>query len=179
MAKTPQKAIFLDRDGTLIEEVDFLSRVEDLRLFPFTKQALELLKENGFQLFVITNQSGIGRGLYGETEMHEIHDRMQIELGGMIDAFYFCPHLPDAGCECRKPKLKMINEARDSFGVDIPNSWVVGDKLLDVQTARAAGMSAVMVRTGYGKVHESLLEFKPELIEDNLLAAAIAITSRK
>lgn len=178
MDKNPQKAIFLDRDGTLIEEVDFLSRVEHLRVFPYTKQALELLKGDGFRLFVITNQSGIGRGLYRENEMHAIHEQIQIELDDMIDAFYFCPHLPDAGCECRKPKLKMINEARASFGVDILNSWVIGDKLLDVETARAAGMNAAMVRTGYGKTHEALLKFEPELIEDDLLAAAIAITSR-
>ena len=179
MDRESQKAVFLDRDGTLIEEVDFLSRVEDLRLFPYTKQALELLKKNGFQLFVITNQSGIGRGLYSEMDMNAIHEQMQIELDGMIDAFYFCPHLPDDGCDCRKPKLKMINEAQNSFGVDISNSWVIGDKLLDAETARAAGMNAAMVRTGYGKAHEALLEFEPELIEDDLLAAAIAITNRK
>ena len=178
MDKNPQKAIFLDRDGTLIEEVDFLSRVEHLRVFPYTKQALELLKAGGFRLFVITNQSGIGRGLYGEEDMHAIHEQIQVELDFMIDAFYFCPHLPDAGCDCRKPKLKMINDARDSFGIDLENSWVIGDKLLDVETARAAGMNAAMVRTGYGKAHEASLEFQPELMEDDLLAAAIAITSR-
>ena len=179
MNREPQKAVFLDRDGTLIEEVDFLSRVEDLRVFPYTKRALELLKASGFQLFVITNQSGIARGYYSEGAMHSIHEQMQVELGGLIDAFYFCPHLPDAGCECRKPKLKMIDDARSSFGVDLPNSWLIGDKLLDVETARAAGMSAAMVRTGYGKSHEALLEFEPELIVDDLLAAVIAITTHK
>lgn len=178
MDKTPQKAVFLDRDGTLIEEVDFLSRLEDLRVFPYTKRALELLKSNGFLLFVITNQSGIGRGIYEVNAMHAIHRQIQTELDGMIDAFYFCPHLPDAGCECRKPKLKMINEARDTFPIALEGSWVIGDKLLDVETARAAGMNAAMVRTGYGKAHELLLEFEPELIEDDLLSAAIAITRR-
>lgn len=174
-----EKAVFLDRDGTLIEEVDFLSRVEDLRVFPFTKQALELLRSNGFRLFVITNQSGIARGFYTEDAMHAIHREIQNEVGGLIDAFFFCPHLPDAGCECRKPKLGMIDSVRELFPVDRASSWVIGDKLLDVETARVAGMNAAMVRTGYGKAHEALLDFKPAVIADDLLQAAISIVDRK
>ena len=88
MSKRP--AVFLDRDGTLIEEVNFLSRVEDLRLFPFTKEAVRSLKEKGFLLIVVTNQSGIARGKYAESDMHTIHETIQKELSGAIDAFYFC-----------------------------------------------------------------------------------------
>ena len=96
-----QPAVFLDRDGTLIEEVNYLSRVEDLRLFPFTANAVKLLKDAGFLIIVVTNQSGIGRGIYTEADMHAVHEAIQAELSGAIDAFYFCPHLPDAGCKCR------------------------------------------------------------------------------
>ena len=106
-----QPAVFVDRDGTLIEEVNFLSRVEDLRLFPFTADAVKLLKDNGFLVIVVTNQSGIGRGIYDEAAMHSIHEQIQIELSGAIDGFYFCPHLPCDGCKCRKPGLGMINSA--------------------------------------------------------------------
>jgi D-glycero-D-manno-heptose 1,7-bisphosphate phosphatase len=110
-----KKTIFLDRDGTLIEEVDFLSRVEDLKLFPFTRRAVELFRSNGFRLIVITNQSGIGRGLFDEEAMHSIHRQIQLELNDAIDAFYFCPHLPDAGCTCRKPRSGMIESATARF----------------------------------------------------------------
>src|SRR6185295_6796730 len=85
-----QPAVFLDRDGTLIEEVNYLSRVEDLRLFPFSADAVRLLKENGYLVIVVTNQSGIGRGIYTEADMHTIHEAIQAELSGAIDAFYFC-----------------------------------------------------------------------------------------
>src|SRR5918993_4362214 len=91
---TRQKAVFVDRDGTLIEEVNFLSRVEDLRVFPYTFEALRLLKDAGFVIVVVTNQSGIGRGIYDADAMKGIHSEMQTRLDGMIDAFYFCPHLP-------------------------------------------------------------------------------------
>src|SRR5687767_809335 len=144
------KTIFLDRDGTLIEEVNFLSRLDDLKLFPFTRQAVELLKSAGYRLIAITNQSGIARGLYSEEAMHAIHRQIQIELDHAIDAFYFCPHLPDGGCECRKPKLQMIRKADEESRVDFDASWVVGDKVLDVETGFNSGMNAALVRTGYG-----------------------------
>ena len=105
-------AVFVDRDGTLIEEVNFLSRVEDLRVFSFTRPAIKLLKDSGFLVIVLTNQSGIARDKYSEADMHAIHDQIQNELSGMIDAFYFCPHLPCDGGVCRKPNTGMIEAAR-------------------------------------------------------------------
>ncbi len=134
-----RKAIFIDRDGTLVEEVNYLSRVEDLRLFPFTVDAVRRLKAAGFLLIVVTNQSGIGRGIFEEGAMHEIHRAIQQQLSNAVDAFYFCPHLPCDGCRCRKPGLGMIERAMSDFSIDIENSWMIGDKKIDVETGINAG----------------------------------------
>lgn len=170
-------AIFLDRDGTLIEEVNFLSRVEDLRLFPYTAESVKLLKDNGYLVIVITNQSGIGRDIYTEADMHAIHSQIQIELDNSIDAFYFCPHLPDAGCKCRKPGLGMIESALGDFDIDIERSWMVGDKKIDVETGFVGDMSTVLVLTGYGQEHQVLLETLPTLISADLREAVKSIVS--
>ena len=167
----PRKAAFIDRDGTLIEEVNFLSDVSDLRVFPFTFEAVKLLKDAGFLVVVVTNQSGIGRGSYDEAAMNSIHDEMQIQLEGMIDAFYFCPHLPCDGCNCRKPNLGMIESAMQDFSIDMESSWMIGDKNIDVETGRKAGSRTAMVMTGYGRSHATQLESKPDVLAENLLDA--------
>lgn len=164
-------AVFIDRDGTLIEEVNFLARVEDLRIFPFTAKAVELLKSRGFLVIVVTNQSGIGRNIYDEAAMHAIHEQMQHELGNALDAFYFCPHLPCDGCECRKPGLGMIEAARRDFDIDMSKSWMIGDKKIDVETGFNGGMKTAMVRTGYGSVHVDQLDRSPDIIALDLLNA--------
>lgn len=161
----------MDRDGTLIEEVNFLARVEDLRFFSYTIESLRLLKENGYWIFVVTNQSGIARRIYDEAAMHSIHDAIQERCGNLIDGFYFCPHMPDAGCECRKPKLGMLKQAQDNFEIDMENSWIIGDKRLDIETGFAAGIKTVLVRTGYGENDEQKLERQPDIIADDLLTA--------
>lgn len=170
-----QPAIFLDRDGTLIEEVNYLSRVEDLRLFSFTAEAVKLFKDNGFLTIVVTNQSGIGRGIYDEASMHSIHAKIQVELSGAIDAFYFCPHLPCDGCNCRKPDIGMIESAIADFDIDMDGSWMIGDKNIDVQTGDAAGVRNALVLTGYGRQHKDSLERPPDLIADDLVDAARGI----
>jgi D-glycero-D-manno-heptose 1,7-bisphosphate phosphatase len=179
MADAKQKTIFLDRDGTLNEDVDFLSRVEELHVFPFTLPALRLLKDAGFQLVVITNQSGIGRGLYDEAALLEIHKEMQRQVEGLIDGFYFCPHLPDAGCDCRKPKLKMIRDAERDLPIDISRSWLIGDKDLDVLTGEAASMRTALVRTGYGKLFEGKFKRRATITADNVFEAAKMIVGER
>lgn len=164
-------AVFIDRDGTLIDEVNFLSRVEDLHVFPFTHKAISMLKEHGFLVIVVTNQSGIGRNIYDETAMHSIHEHIQNELGGLIDAFYFCPHLPCDGCECRKPSLGMINVARRDFEIDMTGSWMIGDKKIDVETGFNAEIRTAMVKTGYGTKHVNELGRSPDVVAMNLLEA--------
>lgn len=166
-----QKAVFLDRDGTLIEEVNFLHRVEDLRFFSYTQSAVEKLKKNGFLVIVVTNQSGIGRELFGEPAMHEIHDEIQKNLENKIDAFYFCPHLPDANCVCRKPNLGMIENAVKDFEIDFENSWMIGDKAIDVETGINAGIKTALVLTGYGRKAAENLEKNPTIIAENLFEA--------
>ncbi len=101
-----QKAVFIDRDGTLIEEVNFLSRLEDLRIFSYTNEAIRLLKENGFLVIVITNQSGIGRAIFTETAMQEIHTKIQTDLTETTRRFLFLPAFPTDGCDCRKPNRR-------------------------------------------------------------------------
>lgn len=161
-------AIFLDRDGTLIEEVNYLHRVEDLRLFPFTKRSVDALKDAGFRLIVVTNQSGIGRGIYTAAQMHAVHAAIQEQLGGAIDAFYFCPHLPCDGCKCRKPRNGMIEAAKADLEIDIERSWMIGDKGIDVETGVIAGTRTGFVLTGYGEQHLSSLRHIPTIVAPDL-----------
>jgi D-glycero-D-manno-heptose 1,7-bisphosphate phosphatase len=165
---TKRPAIFLDRDGTLIEEVNYLSRVDDLRLFPFSADAVKLLKNAGFLVVVVTNQSGIGCGIYTEADMHAIHEAIQKQLDDAIDAFYFCPHLPSDGCECRKPKTGMIDAAMRDLEINLEKSWIIGDKKIDVETGQSAGLRTALVLTGYGSQHKALLKQLPEFIADDL-----------
>ncbi len=172
-------AIFLDRDGTLIEEVNYLSRVEDLRLFPFTQNAVKAIKEAGYLLVIVTNQSGIGRGIFPESAMHAVHDAIQKELNGAIDAFYFCPHLPCDGCTCRKPNTGLIDAAVLDLDIDLEGSWMIGDKHVDVNAGRAAGVRTALVLTGYGQSHRDSLEHEPDITADNLLTVAEQILKQK
>jgi D-glycero-D-manno-heptose 1,7-bisphosphate phosphatase len=172
-------AIFVDRDGTLIEEVNFLSRVEDLHVYDFTPPAIGRLKELGYWVIVLTNQSGIGRGIYTESDMHSVHDAITERVGGLIDGFYFCPHLPDAGCICRKPMLGMVEAAQRDFEIDLKQSWMIGDKNLDVWIAENAGMRSAMVMTGYGPKHLPELEREPDIVAADFGAAVERILQRE
>lgn len=165
------KTVFIDRDGTLIEEVNFLARTEDLRFFPYTNEAVKLLKREGFLVIVVTNQSGIGRGFFTESAMHEIHEKIQEELTEKLDAFYFCPHLPTDGCRCRKPNPGMIEAACARFPIDLKNSWMIGDKSLDIELGFNAGVKTALVLTGYGQNHLAELTRQPDIIAENLLQA--------
>jgi D-glycero-D-manno-heptose 1,7-bisphosphate phosphatase len=169
--KTMTKTVFIDRDGTLIEEVNFLSRLEDLQFFDYTNDAIRLLKENGFLVVIVTNQSGVGRGIYTESAMHEIHGKIQTDLTEKIDAFYFCPHLPTDGCACRKPNLGMLEAAQRDFTIDLGNSWMIGDKAIDVETGFNAGIKTAMVLTGYGRKDIEKLNKKPDIVAETLLEA--------
>ena len=172
-------AVFVDRDGTLIQEVNHLSKVDDLLIFSSSFTAVNLLKTHGFRVIVVTNQSGIGRGFFDEWAMRRIHDEIQRQMDGAIDGFYFCPHLPDAGCRCRKPALGMIEDACDDFEIDMSGSWMIGDKIIDVETGHNAGMRSAMVLTGYGTEHRPLLKQQPEVQGHDLLDAVNKILELK
>ena len=153
-------AVFLDRDGTLIEERGYLERLEHLTIFPWTGDALRLLKRAGFATVVITNQSAIARGLIDEAFLNRVHQTIDARLassGGGIDRYYYCPHFPKGSveryrqtCNCRKPAPGMIEQACREMDIDPAQSVMVGDRWLDVACGRAAGTRAVLIRSGHG-----------------------------
>lgn len=174
-----QKAVFLDRDGTIIKEVNFLSTIEETELFSYTIEALKILKDAGYLFFITTNQSGIARGYFDANAVNAIHAKIQNELGAFdlhIESFHFCPHMPDAGCSCRKPNTGMIEQACENFEIDLENSWMVGDKILDIGMGFNAGTKTALVKTGYGDKHQHELEREPDVIAENLLEVAKAVT---
>lgn len=154
-------AVFLDRDGTMVHDVGYLSRIEDLRWFPWTIEAIRLLNRAGFLVCVITNQGGVGLGYYPEAFVHHVHDVMSAtlaEAGARVDGWFYCPHHPQArtaelreNCDCRKPKTGLIKQATSRFDIDLGASFVVGDKDKDIGLAVNAGARGILVRTGYGE----------------------------
>lgn len=155
-----RRAAFIDRDGVLNEERAFVHRVEDFAFVPGAVEALQGLKNAGYALVVITNQSGIARGLYPESDYHALtaHMRERLRAAGIeLDAVEYCPHLPDApvrryrlDCECRKPKPGMLRRAIEALDIDPGASFLVGDRLSDIEAGRAARIgSCFLVRTGY------------------------------
>jgi D-glycero-D-manno-heptose 1,7-bisphosphate phosphatase len=155
------RAVFLDRDGTINEEVGYLKHFDDLRLFPFTAKAVGMIREAGMKAVVVSNQSGVARGFFDEDFVTALHERINAILsqeGTGIDRFYFCPHHPTEGlgeyvrdCHCRKPKTGMLLQASKELDIDLSRSYMVGDTERDLETARNAGVTGVLVRTGYGK----------------------------
>ncbi len=144
-------AIFLDRDGTLMEEVHYCRDPALVRLFPRVNDSLRALQKAGFKNIIITNQSGIGRGKITLPEYHAVHSRL-LELIGpdLIAATYFCPDTPAVDSLRRKPAPGMLLEAARELSIDLARSWFVGDKAIDIQCGHAAGTRAVLVQTGYG-----------------------------
>jgi D-glycero-D-manno-heptose 1,7-bisphosphate phosphatase len=153
-------AVFLDRDGTLNEERGYLDRMELLTLFPWTADAVRLLNRAGFVTVVVTNQAAVARGLIDERFLHRVHGEVDARLArgdARIDRYYYCPHLADGPegpfrqrCGCRKPQPGMVEAAARDLDLDLSRSAMVGDRWLDVQCARAAGVRAVLVRSGHG-----------------------------
>jgi D-glycero-D-manno-heptose 1,7-bisphosphate phosphatase len=178
-------AVFLDRDGTIIEERGYLERLEQIRFFPWTGDALRLLKRAGYATVVITNQSAIAHGLIDEAFLSQVHHTMDARLassGGGIDRYYFCPHMPEARleryrqtCGCRKPAPGMIAQACRDMDLDPAQSIMVGDRWLDVECGRAAGTRAVLVRSGHGSSEAGAAPpdgVRADAILDNLMEAA-------
>jgi D-glycero-D-manno-heptose 1,7-bisphosphate phosphatase len=159
-----KKAVFLDRDGTLNVDVGYLHQLEDLELFPWTGDALRLLQRAGYALIVVTNQSGIARGMIkpGFVEICHAEMRRRLQSAGTdLDGLYYCQHHPGGSvpelsveCRCRKPAPGMVEEAVRDHGIDAARSWVIGDKWLDVQLGQAVGARSILVRTGWGAEQE-------------------------
>jgi D-glycero-D-manno-heptose 1,7-bisphosphate phosphatase len=170
-------AVFLDRDGTINEEAGYLDRIEKLRLLPGAAGAIRRINESGMKVVVVTNQSGIARGLFDEAFVARVHARLReilLSEGALIDAFYFCPHHPTEGrgaylktCDCRKPAPGMLLLAADELRIDPNRSYMVGDTLKDIEAGAGAGARGVLVRTGYGEESAASLA-RPETREDAL-----------
>jgi D-glycero-D-manno-heptose 1,7-bisphosphate phosphatase len=152
------RAVFLDRDGTLIEDKDYLHQPEEVVLFPGAVAALKKLQDAGFKLFLITNQSGVGRGYFTLADVEKVHAHLANELardGVKFEKIYIAPEAPEQPSRGRKPSPQFLFDARDEFGIDLSQSYMIGDKLIDLECGWNAGVKkSILVRTGYGKEME-------------------------
>ena len=169
------RAVFIDRDGTMAEDVNYCCCPEDLKLFLSTAKAIKLLNQNGLKVIVVTNQSGIARGYFTEEMLAKIHDKMESELakeGAHVDAIYYCPHHPDDGCNCRKPKPGLIFQAASAHHIELKHSFVIGDLQMDIDLSKAVGCRSILIGTSSSMDDEIA---KPDLVLPDLLKAAQAI----
>ena len=164
------KAVFFDRDGTLMEEVGYCSDPAQVKVFARVPEAIAELKRAGFLAIVVTNQSGIGRGLFTEAQYAAVQRELLRQIGaGRIDASYFCPDLPGSPSLRRKPAPGMLLEAAAEFGIDLAASFTIGDKASDIECGRRAHTRTILVRTGYGAATERDADFKaPDLIANDV-----------
>lgn len=178
-------AVFLDRDGTINEEVGYLDSIDKLNLFAYTAEAIRLINESGMKAVVITNQSGVAKGYFTEEFVRKVHARIQEmlrERGAFIDAFYYCPHHQTEGigvylqsCACRKPGVGMLIEASKELDIDLRRSYTVGDMLKDIQVARTVGAKGILVKTGYGinTIEKDLTSDSSEIYQPSYIAEDI------
>ena len=165
-------AVFLDRDGVLSEEKSYVCALQDLTVFPYTKECVEKIKEKGYLAIVITNQSGVARGLFWEKVLQEMNSYLIKEIG--VDAVYYCPHHPQGKiekyrkeCNCRKPRTGMIEQACKDFSIDMERSYIVGDRASDILLGQNAGITTVLVESGYG-TERLEQEVTPDYIKKDL-----------
>ncbi len=168
--------VFLDRDGTVIQEVAYLSDPGAVALIPGASRAIRLINHLGLQAVVVSNQSGVGRGYFPATVVEEVNKRLIVLLeqaGASLDGVYFCPHLPDEGCACRKPEPGMLRVAAEEFRIDLPSSYMAGDKADDVEAIHRVGGKGVLVLTGYGSGEQKDWAVDPpDFVAQDLLEAS-------
>jgi len=171
-------AVFLDRDGTICEEVGYLNHVNRFRMFPFAAEALRRLNDSGYAVIVVSNQSGVARGYFPESLVQQVNQVMVQQLseaGARVDALYYCPHASSDNCRCRKPKTGMLERAVRDHCIDLQRSFVVGDRHGDIQLARNTQARGILVRTGYGEGeiawHSAEWSVPPDFIADDLTEA--------
>jgi D-glycero-D-manno-heptose 1,7-bisphosphate phosphatase len=177
-AQTRRRAIFIDRDGTLNEEVGYIRDPAQFRMFDFAAEAVRLANEAGWLAIVVTNQAGVARGLFTEDLLMQIHQKMTEELtqaGARLDAIYYCPHHPEIGqppyrqvCDCRKPQPGLLKRAAEDFDLDLSKCVAVGDRYRDICAAQAAGARGVLVLTGYGQ--EEFEQEQGQIVADHIAA---------
>lgn len=175
-----RRAVFLDRDGTIVREVNYLSREEDMELLPGAAEALRRIGEAGYLRIVVTNQAGVARGYFDEATVVRLNEVLRERLralGADVESFAYCPHLPEitGPCDCRKPAPGMILCEARRLDVDLAASWMVGDKVLDVEAGKRAGCRTALVLTGYGPEEAKVLDAageEPDLVAEDLAAFA-------
>ena len=173
MTDAPSPAVFFDRDGTIMKDCDYCSDPKDVKIFPGVPEALRRLKSRGFKLIIITNQSGIGRGLMTVEQYRALEREVVRQLGGdLIDATYFCPDVPGQHSSCRKPAPGMILQAKQEHGIDLPRSFFIGDKEIDVECGRNAGVRTIRVQTGFQR---DTTGSRADWVAEDLPAAAAII----
>lgn len=189
MSANMNRAVFLDRDGVLIEDTDYADSFDKIRIFDFAYDAVRKLNESGFIVIVVSNQSGVARGYFPLSFVIQTHEMLKqrfIIHHAIIDEFYFCPHHPEGTieefsieCECRKPKPGMILRAKRDFNIDLSHSYLIGDKKSDLETAVPLGITPMLVRTGYGlESHRQAHDFIHQhhiQVTDNLKTAVASI----
>lgn len=182
-------AVFIDRDGTISEEVGYVNHPSRFRVFPYSAEAIRILNENGWLAIVITNQAGVARGYFSEDVIIRIHDQLKLDLqngSAQLDAIYYCAHHPSVGeppyrvdCDCRKPKTGLIELAARDFEIDMTASWMAGDRYSDVELARNAGLRSAFLLSGYGRgeweYQSQSWKHQPDLVCENLLEAVRSI----
>ncbi len=185
MNNSKNKAIFLDRDGVIIEEKNYIHKIEDVAVIPQSTEALKVLQDYGFLLIVVTNQSGVGRGYFPIEDVHKVNDYVQDifkKYGVCFKKFYIAPEAPDQPSRGRKPSPAFLFDARDEFNIDISESYIIGDKLADLECGWNAGVrKSILVRTGYGKKteRENQDKLKHSIVVDDIFEAAKWILNNK
>jgi D-glycero-D-manno-heptose 1,7-bisphosphate phosphatase len=188
-----RRAIIMDRDGTVCDEVGYVNHVDRVRLLPRSAAAIRAANEAGFQTVVATNQAGVARGYFAEALVEEVHDRVRELLaaeGARLDGIYYCPHHPEVGepayrkvCTCRKPLSGMLERARDEMGIDLAASYMIGDTVKDIEAGRRAGAKSVLVLTGYGRgelqYQSHAWKVKPDHVAEDLLDAVAWVLERE
>jgi D-glycero-D-manno-heptose 1,7-bisphosphate phosphatase len=184
-----RRAVFIDRDGTISEEVGYVNHPSRYRVFPYSAEAVRLLNDANYLAVLVTNQAGVARGYFAEEMIGMVHDILTEELArgaARLDAIYYCPHHPSVGevpyrldCDCRKPRPGLIRRAVQEFDIDAAQSWMIGDRYGDIELARNAGVRSAFVLSGYGRgewEHQcQSWKFEPDIIADDLLAAVKTI----
>jgi D-glycero-D-manno-heptose 1,7-bisphosphate phosphatase len=181
------RAVFVDRDGTLIEEENYLGDPDKARLTPGAAGALKALRAAGFEIVVVSNQAGVARGLFGVDAVLAVHrrlDRMLADEGARVSRYYFCPHHPEftGPCRCRKPASGMLVDAERDLGLELGECWLAGDRLTDVEASQRVGCPGILVRTGYGAEEEGRIgsgeQDRPAAVCDDLVGASGTILGR-
>jgi D-glycero-D-manno-heptose 1,7-bisphosphate phosphatase len=180
-----RSAVFLDRDGTINEEVGYVNHLDRVRVYPWSAEAIRKLNLAGVPVIAVTNQSGVARGYFTEELVRQVHQKIAQQLAeqnARVDAFYYCPHHPNASleayridCRCRKPSTALLEEAAERFGIELRKTYVVGDSYRDMQLGFNAGARTVLLMTGYGRgeyeYHRGAWPRRPDLVVENLLQA--------